>query len=482
MLSIPTEMPPLLQTGARFVVELVPQYGNRVWQSLPMQRAARALKILVNPKQGILLRATAAWRKRPASLGSTRFAWWSGNSRFLETSGSFLAAHLAHAGLISFWAGSMCLFEVSHFVFERPLYEQGGILLPHLTTLGIGVGGGGDVTRPFPFFCIGCLHLLSSGVLGLGGLYHSLAGPASLNGSIGGSVPFCTWQDRVRLTSILGAHLLMLGAASLLFVSCALRNGTFDAWACGGGSPRLLLFDLITLNSFVLTSYLIRAPFGSEGSILGVRSTEDILGGHFTLGLLLVFGGFWHAFTQPFDAFVRALTWSGEAILGYSLSRLSVCGFTAATFAWYNNTAYPSEFFGPTGPEASQAQTMTFLLRDQRLGLDLRTGLDEISDGRADFWRRNHALLVDAGLVACAAAGFHRPRQCQDHAGFSELAASAGRRVHDARAAGLAELGRRGGHRSQCPELSLAPVLANLLALVSSLRLAGWSLVACWKR
>jgi photosystem II CP43 chlorophyll apoprotein len=29
---------------------------------------------------------------------------------------------------------------------------------------------------------------------------------------------------------------------------------------------------------------------------------------------------------------------------------------------------YPSEFYGPTGPEASQAQSFTFLVRDQRLG------------------------------------------------------------------------------------------------------------------
>ena len=28
----------------------------------------------------------------------------------------------------------------------------------------------------------------------------------------------------------------------------------------------------------------------------------------------------------------------------------------------------PSEFYGPTGPEASQAQAFTFLVRDQRLG------------------------------------------------------------------------------------------------------------------
>ena len=35
---------------------------------------------------------------------------------------------------------------------------------------------------------------------------------------------------------------------------------------------------------------------------------------------------------------------------------------------WFNNTVYPSEFYGPTGPEASQAQSFTFLVRDQRLG------------------------------------------------------------------------------------------------------------------
>jgi len=28
----------------------------------------------------------------------------------------------------------------------------------------------------------------------------------------------------------------------------------------------------------------------------------------------------------------------------------------------YNNTAYPSELYGPTGPEASQAQAFTFLV------------------------------------------------------------------------------------------------------------------------
>ena len=135
---------------------------------------------------------------------------------------------------------------------------------------------------------------------------------------------------------------------SLLLAGTALSNGALDTWSCGGGNTRVLKFDATTLNFFVLS-----------------RDTMNFL------GLFLISGGFWHVATQPFDALMRAFTWSGEAILGYSLGTLSLCSFTAAVLAWYNDTAYPSEMCGPTGPEASQAQTFTFLLRDQHFGLDV---------------------------------------------------------------------------------------------------------------
>jgi hypothetical protein len=43
------------------------------------------------------------------------------------------------------------------------------------------------------------------------------------------------------------------------------------------------------------------------------------------------------------------VVWSGE-YLSYSLAAISLMGLTASLYAWYNNTAYPSELYGPTGP------------------------------------------------------------------------------------------------------------------------------------
>ena len=55
------------------------------------------------------------------SIESTGFAWWSGNARLINISGKLLGAHLTHASVMIFWCGAMTLFEVSHYIPEKPL-------------------------------------------------------------------------------------------------------------------------------------------------------------------------------------------------------------------------------------------------------------------------------------------------------------------------------------------------------------------------
>jgi photosystem II CP43 chlorophyll apoprotein len=298
------------------------------------------------------------------------FAWWSGNARLINLSGKLLGAHVAHAGLIVFWAGAMCLFEVAHFVPEKPMYEQGLILLPHLAAQGWGVGPGGEVINTFPYFVVGVVHLVSSAVLGIGGIYHAIRGPEILENY--SSFFGYDWKDKNKMTNILGFHLIVLGLGAFLLVIKAMAfGGLYDTWVPGGGDVRVVTNP--TINPMVIFGYILSSPFGGSGNIVGVNNLEDVVGGHIWIGIICISGGIWHLLTKPFGWSRRASIWSGEAYLSYSLGALSLMAFIATCFVWFNNTVYPSEFFGPTGPEASQAQAMTFIIRDQKLGANIGT-------------------------------------------------------------------------------------------------------------
>ncbi|MCL1470900.1 photosystem II reaction center protein CP43 [Argonema antarcticum] len=299
---------------------------------------------------------------------SSGFAWWAGNARLINLSGKLLGAHVAHAGLIVFWAGAMTLFEVAHFTPDKPIYEQGAILIPHLASLGWGVGPGGEIIDTYPYFVVGVLHLISSAVLGLGGIYHAVRGPDTLEEY--SSFFGYDWKDKNKMTTILGFHLIMLGCGALLLVAKAVFfGGLYDTWAPGGGDVRVITNP--TLNPSVIFGYLTRSPFGGEGWIVSVNNLEDVVGGHIWIGLTCIAGGIWHILTKPFGWARRAFIWSGEAYLSYSLGALSLMGFIASCYVWFNNTVYPSEFYGPTNAESSQAQAFTFLVRDQRLGANV---------------------------------------------------------------------------------------------------------------
>ena len=269
-------------------------------------------------------------------------SWLSGNARLTNLSGMLLGAHIAHAGLIVFWAGAMTLFELNHFDMAQPMYDQGLILLPHLASLGLGVGAGGIVVDTYPYFVVGAIHLISSAVLGAGGLFHVFGGPAVLPKG-DGVVGFFgyDWEDPDKVSTILGIHIVLLGLGAWLLVFKAMFwGGLYDP-----AVANVRAIAAPTLDPTRIFGYLV-GRWGSEG-LAAVNNLEDVVGGHIWIGSLCILGGFWHIATRPLPWAKRFLTWSGEAYLSYSLAALAYMGVLAAYFVTVNDTVYPEVFYGP---------------------------------------------------------------------------------------------------------------------------------------
>lgn len=273
------------------------------------------------------------------------YSWLAGNARLIDLSGQLLGAHIAHAGLIMFWAGSVTLLELDRLVPNVPINEQGLILLPNLARLGWGVGAGGSIVDVYPYFVIGMLHLVASAVLGAGGLFHVFRGAANLQDASGRAAKFhYEWNDPQKLGFILGHHLIFLGVAALLFVGKAMFwGGIYDAVA---GNVRVVTDP--TLNPVTIFGYLVGLKDGvwNPLGMAAVDNLEDLIGGHVWVGVACIAGGAWHIVKEPFGWGRNSFTYNGHAILSYSLAGVALMAFTSGYFVAFNDLAFPAELYG----------------------------------------------------------------------------------------------------------------------------------------
>ncbi|MEM8502204.1 MAG: chlorophyll a/b binding light-harvesting protein [Cyanobacteria bacterium P01_D01_bin.1] len=265
-----------------------------------------------------------------------------GNARLVPLSGQLLGAHIAHAGLIMFWAGSITISQALNYDQSLPLEDQGLALISNISRLGWGLDASGQLNTLYPAFVIGMLHLVASAVLGAGGLFHVFGGPKRLADANGWAKKFhYEWDDPNQLTLILGHHLLFLGAAALAFVAKATQfGGIYDPAV---GQVRIIEPNLNPADIF---GYLVGlTPDGwSAWGIASVNNLEDVIGGHAWIGAMLIIGGIFHILVNAKIIFPIRL--NADAILSYSLGSLAFMAFVSWAFVSHNTTVFPPELYG----------------------------------------------------------------------------------------------------------------------------------------
>ncbi len=264
------------------------------------------------------------------------YGWWAGNAGVTNKSGKFIAAHIAHTGLIAFAAGGSTLWELARYNPEIPMGHQSSIFLGHLASIGIGFDEAGAWTGA-GVASIAIVHLVLSMVYGAGGLLHSVLFVGDMQDS---EVPQARkfkleWDNPDNQTFILGHHLLFFGVACIWFVEWARIHGIYDPAI---GAVRQVEYNLNLTHIW-----------NHQFDFLAIDSLEDVLGGHAFLAFLEITGGAFHIATKQvgeYTKFKGAGLLSAEAILSFSCAGLGWMAVVAAFWCAQNTTVYPEAWYG----------------------------------------------------------------------------------------------------------------------------------------
>ena len=266
------------------------------------------------------------------------YGWWAGNAGVTNKSGKFIAAHIAHTGLIAFAAGGSTLWELARYNPEIPMGHQSSIFLAHLASIGIGFDEAGAWTGA-GVASIAIVHLVLSMVYGAGGLLHSVLFVGDMQDS---EVPQAKkfkleWDNPDNQTFILGHHLIFFGVACIWFVEWARIHGIYDPAI---GAVRQVEYNLNLTNIW-----------NHQFDFLAIDSLEDVMGGHAFLAFVEITGGAFHIATKQvgeYTEFKGKNILSAEAVLSWSLAGIGWIAIIAAFWCATNTTVYPEAWYGET--------------------------------------------------------------------------------------------------------------------------------------
>ena len=268
--------------------------------------------------------------------------WYRVHTVVLNDPGRLISVHLMHTALVSGWAGSMALFELSNFdpsdaVFN-PMWRQGMFVLPFMARLGITKSWGGWSVVPgesaadvgfWSFEGVATAHIILSGMLMLASIWHWVYWDLEL------FTDPRTGEPALDLPKMFGIHLFLSGLLCFGF-------GAFHLTGLFG--PGMWVTD-----PFGITGHV--APVAPEWGPAGFNpfNPGGVVAHHIAAGTVGIIAGLFHLTVRPPERLYKALRMGNiETVLSSSIAAVFFAAFIVAGTMWYGCATTPIELFGPT--------------------------------------------------------------------------------------------------------------------------------------